>query len=76
MLGIRGREAMVRVTPQDPPSPEWWWDLTTFAPRDQWYPLGRKLEAKEREVGGLVALGDLDAEAEIAWLAWKNGPCS
>ena len=64
MLGIRGREAMGRATPQDPPSPEWCWDLTTFAPRDQWYPLGRKLEAKEREAEGLVALGDLDAEAE------------
>ena len=32
MLGIRGREAMGQVAPQDPPSPEWWWDLTTFAP--------------------------------------------
>ena len=64
MLGIRGREAIGRATPQDPPSPEWWWDLTTFAPRDQWYPLGRKLEAKEREAEGLVAIGDLDAEAE------------
>ena len=32
--------------------------------QDQWYPLGRKLEAKERKAERLVALGDLDAEAE------------
>ena len=55
---------MGQVTPQDPPGTEWWWDLTTLAPRDQSYPLGGKLEAKEPEVEGLVALGDLDAEAE------------
>ena len=75
MLGIRGREAMGRVTPQDPPSPEWWWDLTTFAPRAQWYPLGRKLETKEREAEGLVAIGDLDAEVEGS-LARLARPCS
>ena len=64
MLRSRGREAMLQVTHQDSPSPEWWWDLTSLAPRDQWYPLGRKLESKEREAEELVALRDLDAEAE------------
>ena len=55
---------------------EWWWDLTTLTLRDQWYPLGRKLEAKEREAEGLVALGYLDAEGEDSLARLENGPCS
>ena len=55
---------MGQVTPQALPSQERWWDLTTLAPSDQCYPLGRKLEAKEQEAERLVALRDLDAEAE------------
>ena len=64
MLGVRGREAMGSWIPreeeQEARPTEWFYDHRRFAPRDQWYRIGRSLTDRWGANAGLDKVRTLD----------------